>query len=103
MDPSLASIINFSIQHAQFPDILKVAKIVPIHKHGAKHEPSNYRPISILPVISISNNMFINILKTVYMMMGSPYRADRTVKRKKGHPKCRPKKLLGVIIDKNLS
>ena len=50
--PSLANIINLSFQESQFPDILKVAKLFPIHKSGAKHNPSNYRPISILPVIS---------------------------------------------------
>ena len=31
-----------------FDDILKVAKIVALHKGGAKSELSNYRPISIL-------------------------------------------------------
>ena len=50
--PSLANIINISIQEGQFPDILKVVKILPIHKNGAKNVPSNYRPISVLPVIS---------------------------------------------------
>ena len=50
--PSLANIINLSFQDSQFPDILKIAKLFPIHKSGAKNDPSNYRPISILPVIS---------------------------------------------------
>ena len=50
--PSLANIINLSIQEGQFPDILKVAKIFPNHKNVAKHDPSSYRPLSILPVIS---------------------------------------------------
>ena len=49
--PSLANIINLSIQEGQFPDILKVAKIFPNHKTVAKHDPSSYRPISIFPVI----------------------------------------------------
>ena len=50
--PSLSKIINQSITDSQFPSILKVAKLFPIHKSGPKHDPSNYRPISILSVIS---------------------------------------------------
>ena len=32
-----------------FPDKLKTAKIIPLHKGGQKSNPSNYRPISLLP------------------------------------------------------
>ena len=49
---TLLDIINKSIQNGQFPDILKIAKLLPIHKGGTKDNPSNYRPVSILPVIS---------------------------------------------------
>ena len=49
---TLLDIINKSIQNGQFPDILKITKLLPIHKDGTKDNPSNYRPISILPVIS---------------------------------------------------
>ena len=50
--PSLLKIINISLHTASFPKILKSAKLIPIHKGGLKNEPSNYRPISILPVLS---------------------------------------------------
>jgi len=32
------------------PDILKIAKIIPIYKKGDHQEPSNYSPISFLSV-----------------------------------------------------
>ena len=31
-----------------FPNIFKIAKVVPIYKHGAKTDTSNYGPISVL-------------------------------------------------------
>ena len=50
--PTLLRIINTSISTGHFPDNLKIAKILPIHKGGAKGDPSNYSPISILSVFS---------------------------------------------------
>ena len=50
--PTLLKIINSSFKTGVFPDSLKLAKILPIHKGGSKSDPSNYRPISILSVLS---------------------------------------------------
>ena len=47
--PILTKLYNNSIKQGIFPDILKVAQIVPIFKSGSKHKICNYRPISILP------------------------------------------------------
>ena len=47
-----AYIFNLSIRSGVFPDDLKRAKIVPIYKKKAKTEPGNYRPVSLLSVIS---------------------------------------------------
>lgn len=52
LSPSIATLINKSIATGQFPAQLKHAKVHPIHKGGEKSNPSNYRPISILPTIS---------------------------------------------------
>lgn len=48
----LSRILNMCIENAIFPDKMKIAKVCPIYKSGAKNEFINYRPISILPSFS---------------------------------------------------
>ena len=50
--PSITKLINRSIITGIFPSQLKLAKVFPIYKGETKSDPSNYRPISILPTIS---------------------------------------------------
>ena len=50
--PTLTSLFNRSLQTETFPSIWKNATVVPLHKKGDKQDPSNYRPISILPTLS---------------------------------------------------
>ena len=49
---SLAYIINLSLSSGEFPKDWKSARISPIFKKGSKTEPGNYRPVSVLPVVS---------------------------------------------------
>lgn len=49
---SLTVCINTCLNRGVFPDSLKIAKVIPIYKSGNKFDPYNYRPISVLPVIS---------------------------------------------------
>ena len=48
----LCHIINISLCNGSFPEIWKKARIVPVHKSGKTSLPENYRPISIVPVLS---------------------------------------------------
>ena len=48
----LAQIFNESLSVGIFPDKLKSAKVIPIHKKGSPTDRSNYRPISLLSVFS---------------------------------------------------
>ena len=45
-------VINQVLNNRIFPDKLKIAKVVPIFKKGDRALTNNYRPISLLPVIS---------------------------------------------------
>ena len=52
IENSLAFLFNTSIETSLFPDSWKVARVTPIYKDGDRSEKTNYRPISVLPVIS---------------------------------------------------
>ena len=47
-------IINQMSNTGLFPNKLKIAKVLPLYKKGEKHILGNYRPISLLPLISKS-------------------------------------------------
>ena len=48
----ISEICNLSISHRIFPNACKVAKLKSIFKKGKKVDPSNYRHILLLPLIS---------------------------------------------------
>ena len=43
---------NVSIDNTTFPDNMKYADVTPAHKKGDRTDKSNYRPVSVLPVLS---------------------------------------------------
>ena len=48
----LCHIFNLSLSQGQFIIDFKKAKVIPVHKKGKKTNVNNYRPISLLPVLS---------------------------------------------------
>lgn len=64
----LTHVINTSIRTSQFPDIWKKALVKPIYKSGSTDEVANYRPISLLPVMSKVLDKIIQLkqLQTIY-------------------------------------
>ena len=48
----LSQIFNESIEATNFPNELKYADITPVYKKSNRHEKENYRPVSIISVIS---------------------------------------------------
>ena len=64
--PSLLQMTNKSIHTGVFPDVLKDARIIPIHKGGPSDDPSNYRPISILPLSLVSKVIEKHVTKHLF-------------------------------------
>ena len=74
MGTNLSIIFNIAIEKGVFPHLFKRAKVIPIHKGESKMIPSNYRPISLLPIfgkifekiIFARLTNFINKFKIIY-------------------------------------
>ena len=48
----LTSLYNQSLRESVIPTIWKQSSITPIHKGGSHDDPSNYRPISVVPILA---------------------------------------------------
>ena len=74
--PSLTLLFNISINTGCFPSTWKLAKISPLFKKGDKQDPSNYRPISVIPTISKL------LEKAVHMQLYSYLRDNNVLSQK---------------------
>ena len=63
----ITNIYNNSIEDQLFPDSLKQADCKPLHKKLATTDKENYRPVSLLPIISkiYERDMFNQILNYI--------------------------------------
>lgn len=59
LSPIICTSFNDSLTSGIYPDCLKKALVYPIFKGGDPKNPSNYRPISVLPAI---NKVFEKLL-----------------------------------------
>ena len=58
-------IVNLSLRSGIFPNEMKLAKVIPLHKKKSRLDAGNYRPVSILSVVS-------KVLeKTVFLQLNS--------------------------------
>ena len=74
VSPYIREIYDKAILNCKFPALLKFADISPFHKKDERTKKENYRPISILPIISkiIERNMSEQISKFIDKNL-SPY------------------------------
>ena len=49
---TLTYVFSLCIMKSNFPDAFKIAKVIPLYKSGDSTNPSNYRPVSIVSVLS---------------------------------------------------
>ena len=63
----LTSLFNRSLAEGKFPNCMKLAEIVPLHKGGNTSAPNNYRPISLL--ITVSKLLEKIMYKRVYQFL----------------------------------
>ena len=61
---SISKIFNKSIASCKFPSQWKEARIICLHKGGSTNDKSNYRPISLLPILSkiLERHVYISII-----------------------------------------
>jgi len=74
----LSYLFNICIDCCVVPQCFKMAKVVPLFKKGEKSEYSNYRPVSIIPVISkvfeiILNAQVINYFENYFLFSEHQY------------------------------
>ena len=65
----ISQICNLSIKYSIFPSDCKIAKLKPLFKKGSKTDPQNYRPISLLPLVSKIIEQVIMIKHNVFSTM----------------------------------
>ena len=58
---ALCGLINDCFRQGEFPDCFKAARVTPIHKSGIQNDTRNYRPVSVLPIISRILEKFFSI------------------------------------------
>ena len=65
--PALTHIINLSLTSLVFPNLWKLAKIIPLLKKGDPLNPQKYRPVALLPILSkvLEKVIFKQIVKYV--------------------------------------
>ncbi len=68
--PPFTHIMNLSITTAVVPKEFKKAKVIPLHKKNSRQDAGNFRPVSILPILSKIME------RTIYEQLESYLRAN---------------------------
>ncbi|CAB4032685.1 Hypothetical predicted protein, partial [Paramuricea clavata] len=68
---SLCTLFNKSLSQGALPEDWKIANIIPVYKKGEKEYAENYRPISLLSIVSkvLERCVFYNIREQLYQVI----------------------------------
>ena len=74
----LVYLINLSFSTGVFPDLLKIANIIPVLKKGDRQDYSNYRPISLISNLSkliekLAHKSLYNFLEKYSLLFEKQY------------------------------
>ena len=92
-------IINQSLMSGIFPDKLKIAKVTPIYKKNDKKQVTNYRPISVLPVVSKVIETVIADQLNAYFIENHLFSPQQYGFRKKSSTELAAIELLDRLLD----
>ena len=74
---ALSDIINLSSNQVIFPDLLKIANVIPIHKKDDKLDCNNYRPISLLSNVSKIHKKCMHTRSTKFLQVNKLFFSHR--------------------------
>ena len=74
---AITKLFNMSITTGKLPSEWKTAQIVPIPKSKQKLDPSNYRPVSLLPILSKLLEKHIQVYLMEHLEKISPISAQQ--------------------------
>lgn len=95
--PHLACIFNKCIEEGVFPDLMKCSKLIPLFKSGDREDPTNFRPISVLPTLSkVFEKIVLNQLLAHFESCGLLH------SQQYGFTKGRSTTLAGVMLIKHI-
>ena len=63
----VSELINLSIVSSMFPDPCSIAKLKALFKKGTRTDPKNYRPISLLPLLSKTFEKVIHLQTAAFL------------------------------------
>lgn len=63
--PVITYLINLSFETGCYPESLKLSIVKPLHKKGDRSEINNYRPITLIPVKNVIDNLDLKNFVTV--------------------------------------
>lgn len=62
-----AGLFNYAMQEGEYPDILKIVKVILAYKGGDVSNPGSYRPISVLSVVNAVFKKLISVWQNKYL------------------------------------